>query len=224
MRRPRFIAEQARHAHGVLGRLIAFIMARETWGENRRAIAALDLRPSDHVLDVGCGHGRSLATLAANAGGVVGVDPSDLMAEIAVTRNRALVKAGRVKVMIASAADLPTPDAAFDKALCVHVIYFWKDLQASLREIARVLKPGGRLVLVFRTDADTAAVEAFPADVYTFRPRADVIAALRAAGFDVGEAAAEGPDDGGTPTLLVATKRGDAASALNAAKDHDHAH
>lgn len=224
MRRPRFIAEQARHAHGVLGRLIAFIMARETWGENQRAIAALDLRPSDHVLDIGCGHGRSLATLAANAGSVVGVDPSDLMAEIAVTRNRVLVKAGKVKVMIASASDLPAENAAFDKALCVHVIYFWKDLQASVREIARVLKPGGRLVLVFRTDADKAAVEAFPADVYTFRPRADVIAALFAAGFDVGEAAAQGADGGGTPTLLVATRRGHAASVLNADKDHSRAH
>jgi SAM-dependent methyltransferase len=212
MRRPRFIAEQARHAHGPLGRLIAFIMARETWGENQRAIAALDLRPSDHVLDIGCGHGRSLAMLAANASSVVGVDPSDLMAEIAVTRNRTLVKAGRVRVMIASAADLPLADSLFDKALCVHVIYFWKDLRASFREIARVLKPG------------VAAVEAFPADVYAFRPRADVIAALRAAGFDIGEAAAQGPDNGGTPTLVVATKRSDAASALNAARDHDHAH
>jgi SAM-dependent methyltransferase len=224
MRRPRFIAEQARHAHGLLGRLIAFIMARETWGENQRAIAALDLRLSDHVLDIGCGHGRSLGALAAHARSAVGVDPSDLMAEIAVTRNRTLVKAGRVKVMIASAAELPLTDSVFDKALCVHVIYFWKDLQASFREIARVLKPGGRLALVFRTDADIAAVEAFPADVYAFRPRADVIAALRAAGFDIGEAAAKGLDSGGTPTLVVATKRSDAASALNAARDHDHAH
>jgi len=222
MRRPRFIAEQARHAHGPLGRLIAFIMARETWAENQRAIAALDLRRSDHVLDIGCGHGRSLATLAAHGGNVIGVDPSDLMAEIAVTRNRALVRAGRVQVMIATAADLPAADAAFDKALCVHVIYFWKDLDASFREIARVLKPGGRLVLVFRTNADKAAVEAFPADVYTFRPRTDVIAALSAAGFAVDERV-RAETEGRTPTLLMATKGNDAPIAANAVKDHTHA-
>ena len=43
MRRPLFIAEQARHAHGFLGRLIAFIMARETWPQNLRAIDARHL-------------------------------------------------------------------------------------------------------------------------------------------------------------------------------------
>jgi SAM-dependent methyltransferase len=221
MRRPRFIAEQAAHAHGLLGRLIAFIMARETRAENERAIAALDLRATDHVLDIGCGHGRSLGALAERAALVVGADPSDLMAEIAVTRNRPLVKAGKVKVMIASAADLPFTDAAFDKALCVHVIYFWKDLQTSFRNIARVLKPGGRLVLVFRTDADEAAVRAFPAEVYSFRSLTVVKDSLREAGFAVEEPA----EPRRTPLLLIATKRPDMLRAQAAAtEDANNAH
>jgi len=92
-----------------LGRLIAFIMARETWRENQGAIDALEVRETDHVIDIGCGHGRGLGALAARAasGRVVGVDSSDLMTEIAVTRNKALVKAGRVNADHASAADLP---------------------------------------------------------------------------------------------------------------------
>ena len=156
MRRPRFIAEQARHARGLLGRLIAFIMARETWAENKRAIEALGIVASDHILDIGCGHGRSLAALAARAanGHVVGVDPSELMAEIAVRRNREFVNARLVEVAIARVDALPFADAAFDKALCVHVVYFWKDLDAAFREIVRVLKPGGRLALVFRSNED----------------------------------------------------------------------
>jgi len=203
MRRPRFIAEHARNAQGLLGRVIAFIMARETWAQNLRAMEALAVAPTDHVLDVGCGHGRGLATLAARAsqGHVVGVDPSELMAEIAVERNCGLVRARRVDVAVAGAEDLPLPDEAFDKALCVHVIYFWKDLDAGLREIARVLKPGGRLALLCRTDADATAVQSFPPEIYTFRSLDAVVAALERAGFGV---AAEPQTE---PALIVATKR-----------------
>lgn len=203
MRRPAFIAEQARNANGLLGRVVAFVMARETLAENVRAIDALDVRPRDHVLDVGCGHGRGLELLAARAskGRVAGADPSPLMAEIAVARNRGLVKAHKVDVAIASADTLPFENASFDKALCVHVIYFWDRLEA-FAEIARVLKPGGRLGLVFRTDADKTAVASFPKEIYRFRPRAEVVAALMAAGFTVQivERTAE-------PILAIATKQ-----------------
>jgi len=108
-------------------------MSRETWGENLRAIEALDIAESDHIVDIGCGHGRSLATLVARApqGHVTGVDPSELMAEIAVKRNRELVKARRLEVAIAGVDALPFPNDAFDKALCVHVIYFWSDIAAA---------------------------------------------------------------------------------------------
>lgn len=209
MRRPRFIAEQARHAQGPLGRLIAFIMARETWAENKGAIDALGIVASDHILDIGCGHGRSLAALAARAenGHVVGVDPSELMAEIAVRRNRELVKARRVEVAIAGVDALPFADAAFDKALCVHVVYFWKDLAAALREIARVLKPGGRLALVLRTNEDETAVRAFPADVYRFPALAEVTAALVGAGFTLDHTGERGRG----PMLLLVTKSASAA-------------
>ena len=209
MRRPRFIAEQARHAKGPIGRLIAFIMARETWAQNVEAIEALDVTENDHVLDVGSGPGRSIAALGslATQGHIVGVDPSELMAEIAVRRNRRLVKARRAEVIVASAASLPFTDNTFDKALCVHVIYFWNDLDTAFREIARVLKPGARFALLFRTSADEKAVRAFPAEVYRFPSLSEVIAPLEAAGFAV-----EHKDDlccepQTTPILLVATKR-----------------
>lgn len=118
MRRPRFIAEQARHAKGPLGRIIAFIMARETWRENLRAIDALDVQPSDHVLDIGCGPGRGLAEIAKRAphGRVAGADPSELMVDTAVHRNRALVRAHLVDVAQARVDHLPFADARSTKS------------------------------------------------------------------------------------------------------------
>jgi ubiquinone/menaquinone biosynthesis C-methylase UbiE len=205
MRRPRFIAEHARNARGLLGRLIAFIMARETWSQNLRVMDALGIDQSDCILDVGCGHGRGLTELAARAwrGRVVGADPSELMIEVAAQRNRPLIEAARVDVVLATAESLPFPDGSFDKVLCVHVLYFWKDLDVSLREIARVLKPGGRLAILFRTRADLAAVATFPTEIYRFPALSEVTTALEWVGLDLHAAS----DCTNEPVLLLAEKR-----------------
>lgn len=209
MRRPNFIAAQAGHARGLLGRIIAFIMSHETREVNLGAIGALKVGRTDSVLDVGCGHGRGLEELARRAPGgwVVGADPSELMVDVAVRRNRSLVRARRLEVVVAGAESLPFPERTFDKALCVHVIYFWSDIDAGFGEIARVLKPGGRLALVFRTSADVAAVQSFPADIYRFRTLEGVIAALDAAGFDLDPDRRDPRDLVTEPAFLVAVKR-----------------
>jgi len=205
MRRPRFIAEQARNAHGPLGRLLAWVMARETWRENLAAIDALDVQPGDHVLDLGSGHGRGLAELARRAprGRAVGADPSPLMCELAAARNRERVQAGQVEVVLANAERLPFADASFDKVLCVHVVYFWRDLGAALHEIARVTKPGGRLAIAARTAENQAAVAAFPTEVYRFPTSAELHEALLEAGFAPPERTAE-RDETRESVLLVA--------------------
>lgn len=207
MRRPHFIADQARNARGLLGHLIAFIMARETWQENRRAFKSLEIEATDWILDIGCGHGRSLAALAALApqGRVMGADPSVLMTAIALRRNRKLVNEGKVEVVTARADALPFAAASFDKAMCVNVVYFWPDLSAALFETARVLKPGGRIALVFRTDADPAT-RAFPTDVYRFRPLRQMIAELQAAGFVVDSPSEILNAENAEPALLTAVK------------------
>jgi SAM-dependent methyltransferase len=205
IRRPLFIAEHARNARGFVGRIIAFIMARETWSQNLHVMDAVGIDRDDHVLDVGCGHGRSLSELATRAsmGHVVGADPSGLMVEIALQRNRPLIQAARVEVVLATVESLPFADESFDKVLCVHVLYFWKDLDVSLREIARVMKPGGRLGLLFRTKADPAAIASFPAEIYRFPELAEVTATIEQAGLAVHAAS----DRTNEPVLLIAEKR-----------------
>ena len=125
------------------------------------------------------------------------------MVAIAEQRNRPLIEAARVDVIHSSVEPLPFPDGVFDKAQCVHVLYFWKDIETSLREIARVLKPGGRLGLVFRTNADVKAIASFPPEIYSFPALADVSAALERAGMDIHIAG----DSANELALVLATKR-----------------
>ena len=183
MRRPEFVARQSACPSGPLGRLIGRIMAHETAGANRFALELLDLHPSDHVLEVGFGHGATIARAAAAVSGglVAGVDPSAEMCRMAARRNKRAVDDARVELHQALADALPYPDQAFEKVLTAHTLYFWPDLGAPFREMARVLKAGGRLVVVHRTDR--GAEGDFPPPIYRFPTDDQLGDALRDAGL-----------------------------------------
>jgi ubiquinone/menaquinone biosynthesis C-methylase UbiE/catechol 2,3-dioxygenase-like lactoylglutathione lyase family enzyme len=98
------------------------------------------------LLEVGVGSGRLLGRLAERGWDVVGVDAAPRMLELA----RARVSAAKLEV--ARAEELPFEDASFDVVVAVGVLEYG-DLEASLRELARVLRPGGRAVLGVRNSA-----------------------------------------------------------------------
>jgi SAM-dependent methyltransferase len=95
--------------------------------------------------------------MGADQGLVAGIDPSVVMLRQARRRNHSAIKVGRVELRRASASDLPFPDQSFDKACAVHSIYFWPSLHDGLRELLRVLVPGGRLVLAVRMRHENAS-------------------------------------------------------------------
>jgi SAM-dependent methyltransferase len=184
MRRPDFIARQSRCPSGLLGRLIGYIMSAETAVANKQALTLLGLTPSDRVLEVGFGHGRTIEQAAAvlTTGFVAGIDLSEEMVRMAERRCRRLIRDGKVAVTVGNSDRLPFPDQHFDKALSVHTVYFWTDPIAHLREIRRVLRDGGRFVLGFRSKEDKAAEE-FPESVYTFYTGEQVRRLLEESGF-----------------------------------------
>ena len=117
---------------GLLGRVAGWVMAHRTSNveRNRWAVALLDVRPTDSVLEIGFGPGIAIGEIAARATGgrVCGLDHSPVMVRQAARRNRAAVRAGRVDLRCGSVDDRDALDgfgATFDKVLAVNVVGFW---------------------------------------------------------------------------------------------------
>jgi ubiquinone/menaquinone biosynthesis C-methylase UbiE len=119
--------------------------------EQRRVVrASLALRPGDRVLDVGVGPGLLAAEMAAEVGPdgrVCGIDISDSMLSIAATR--ADVTGGPpIELGLASAGRIPHGPGSFDVVVSTQVLEYVDDVPGALDEIRRVLRPGGRVVLL----------------------------------------------------------------------------
>jgi len=108
------------------------------------------IEPQFRVLDVGCGGGRTIGKLAnlTVEGWVFGVDYSKDMVKFSKERNRKLVEEGRIQLLQSSVHKMSFPDGFFDLVTAVETYYFWDTLQGAFRELNRVLKPGGKLLLV----------------------------------------------------------------------------
>ncbi|NLU77714.1 class I SAM-dependent methyltransferase [Micromonospora sp. HNM0581] len=101
------------------------------------------------VLDVGTGPGRLLHELADRRPdlALTGVDPSPYMIEVAEQAASCRSLGHRVRFQIADVADLPHPDGSVDVVVSTLSLHHWPDLDAAATELARVLRPGGQLML-----------------------------------------------------------------------------
>ncbi|HVO70337.1 MAG TPA: class I SAM-dependent methyltransferase, partial [Aggregatilineaceae bacterium] len=102
------------------------------------------------ILDVGCGGGMTVHKLAAIAteGKVYGIDFSEESVTVSQRTNKRLIKMGRVEIRHGSVPCLPFSDNLFDFVTAVDSHYYWPDLAADVREVLRVLKPSGTLMII----------------------------------------------------------------------------
>ena len=144
---------------------VSGVMPRQTpfWGfvigwfkprRNRQllewTVSVLDLQPADRVLEIGSGSGRAIQLTAKSCtlGLVAGVDSDPSMVRRSRKRNALNMTYGRVFIREGSVSDLPYPDASFDKVFSINAVQTSASQLGDLKEVRRVLRPGGKLFIV----------------------------------------------------------------------------
>ncbi|HEY1160674.1 MAG TPA: class I SAM-dependent methyltransferase [Terracidiphilus sp.] len=145
-----YVINQVRKPTRWVGRFFLWIMnishsSLTDWG-----LEHVQIEEHFTILDVGCGGGRTIEKLAAVAtkGMVYGVDYAKGSVAASGAKNARLIQEGRVEIKQASVSQLPFPDDKFNLATAVETQYYWPDLVNDMREIQRVLKPGGTLIVI----------------------------------------------------------------------------
>ncbi len=126
---------------------------------HQQFLEAVDPKPTDVVLDAGCGSGRNISTLSASVKSIVGVDFSNEMLAKAAERVAA-EKLTNVKMIAGSVTELEFADDTFDKAVCASVLQYLDDgdCEAAFREMVRVCKNHGTMVLHVKNGTSLYAV------------------------------------------------------------------
>jgi ubiquinone/menaquinone biosynthesis C-methylase UbiE len=133
------------------------------WG-----LSHISIEQDDTILDVGCGGGRTVSKLAAVAtqGKVYGVDYSKASVAVANRTNRRWIDMARVEIREGSVSQLPFSGDVFDLVTAVETHFWWPDLRADMREVLRVLKPGGSLIIIAEIYGGAKTVTAKLAEKY----------------------------------------------------------
>jgi len=139
---------------GLRGRLMLSRMNAEHAAVSDWGMAQLPATSPRSIAELGCGGGRNAAELLRRYpdASLIAIDYSPESVGRTARVNAVEVAAGRCRTLQADVSDLPLPDDSFDLATAFETVYFWPGPTRSLREVLRVLKPGGTLLVVNEAD------------------------------------------------------------------------
>ena len=144
-----YIYSQASNPRGIMGRFMARrLMPMGHKPMYKAAAPALDLKPDDDYLEIAFGAGLFIKKYASHVNSIAGLDYSKDMVKLASKVNRKLVKEGRADFRQGTASQLPWENNSFSAAAIMGAFEILPEPLKSLKELYRVLCPGGRLVVV----------------------------------------------------------------------------
>jgi SAM-dependent methyltransferase len=148
-----YVAGQVRKPDSFIGRLFAVLMNRSHSKLTDWGLSHVRISKAFHILDVGCGGGRTIEKLAtmAPSGKIYGIDYAPGSIATSRARNERLIQDGRVEIQLAAVSQLPFAADEFDLVTAIETQYYWLDLVNDMREVLRVLKPSGTLTVIAET-------------------------------------------------------------------------
>jgi ubiquinone/menaquinone biosynthesis C-methylase UbiE len=142
----------AQNPSGLMGRIFGKLMEWTNANAYRKAIQTLAPARHERFLELGFGTGRfaEMLLLSTTETFLAGLDPSATMVRTAIDRFSHCNFSDRIDFREGTDQVLPWGDGQFDAVIAIHCFQFWQDPDRSMAEIGRVLRPGGRIVIVFR--------------------------------------------------------------------------
>ena len=147
-----WVLRQLAVPHGVSGWLAALTMPMAHKAFYGPAADLLHLEPGDELVEVACGSGVFLDQHGRHVKRIAGLDLSDIQVRLAQRRLADRTAAGTAEIVRGDAADLPWADESFSAATCMGSLEYFPDPVDALREMWRVLRPGGRIVVSYGLD------------------------------------------------------------------------
>jgi len=139
---------------GIFGKVLAKGMARGHKDFYKNAVKAINPKNDDEYLEIGFGSGLFIKKYISHVSKIAGLDYSKDMVELAIDINEKLVESGKAEFIQGDASSLPWDDNDFSVVAAIETFFFWTETEKSLKEIFRVLKPGGRLIIEMAFNKD----------------------------------------------------------------------